>query len=126
MSPRNTAAAIIKLLKDTSCHRLLTTYHTLSNLIDQVNEELASTSPSYMLTIDEVPPLSEIFPMLGQEKLEDAFTEYPAGARLGLDKVLMYLHSSGSTGFPKTIPQTFRSMVHWASLRVYYLPRVRI
>jgi acyl-coenzyme A synthetase/AMP-(fatty) acid ligase len=31
--------------------------------------------------------------------------------------VLIYLHSSGSTGFPKTIRQTFKSMVHWASFR---------
>ena len=121
MSPRNTAGAVIELLKDTSCHRLLTTHHTFSNLIDQVKKGLASTSPSYILTTDEVPSLSEIFPRLGQEKLEDAFTEYPAGAKPGLDKILMYLHSSGSTGFPKTIPQTFRSMVHWAGLRMLAL-----
>ncbi|KAF9477786.1 acetyl-CoA synthetase-like protein [Pholiota conissans] len=116
MSPRNTAAAIIKLLKDTSCHRLLTTYQSLGTLVDQINSELATSDPTYSLKIDEVPPLFDIFPKLGQETAEDLFEEYPTGTSAPLDDVLMYLHSSGSTGFPKTIPQTFRSMVHWASL----------
>lgn len=122
MSPRNTASAIIKLLKDTSCHRILTTYQTLGTLIDQIKTELASTDPTYDLTIDEVPLLSDIFPKLGHEKLPDLFEEYPTGRRAGLDEVLMYLHSSGSTGLPKTVPQTFRSMVHWAALRASPIP----
>ncbi|KAF8956600.1 hypothetical protein BDZ97DRAFT_2062868 [Flammula alnicola] len=125
MSPRNTAAAIIKLLKDTSCHRLLTTYQTLRPLVDEIKSELASTDASYTLTVDEVPPLLEIFPKLGHEKVEHPFEEYPTGARPPIDDVLMYLHSSGSTGFPKTITQTFKSMAHWGSLppvtdNIYY------
>ncbi|KAF9475758.1 putative aminoadipate reductase [Pholiota conissans] len=103
ISPRNTAAAIIKLLKDTSCHRLLTTYQTLGTLVDQIRSELATSDPTYSLKIDE-------------ESAEDPFEEYQTGTSAPLDDVLMYLHSSGSTGFLKTIPQTFRSMVHWASL----------
>ncbi|KAF8956587.1 acetyl-CoA synthetase-like protein [Flammula alnicola] len=116
MSPRNTAAAIIKLLKDTSCHRLLTTYQTLRPLVDDTRSELAASDPSYIFTVDEAPPFQDIFPKLGREKAEDPFQEYPSGARAPIDDVLLYLHSSGSTGFPKTIPQTFKSMVHWASL----------
>ncbi|KAF8954562.1 hypothetical protein BDZ97DRAFT_1975945 [Flammula alnicola] len=115
MSPRNTAASIIKLLKDTSCHRLLTTYHTLRPLVDEIRSELTSSDPLYAFTVDEVPPVQEIFPKLGRESLEDPFEEYPHGVRPPIDDILLYLHSSGSTGFPKTIPQTFKSMVHWAS-----------
>jgi acyl-CoA synthetase (AMP-forming)/AMP-acid ligase II len=117
MSPRNTAAAIIKLMKDTSCHRLLTTRHTLQSLIDDIQAQFALSDPNYVLQIDEVPAISTIFPKLGNEKVEDPFQEYPSGTRRGLDDVLLYLHSSGSTGLPKTIPQTFKSMVDWASLR---------
>lgn len=117
MSPRNTSAAIIKLLKDTSCHTLLTTYQTLGTLVEQMKLELAATDPTYSLKIIEVPPLFDIFPKLGHETLEDPFEEYPTGTRPPLDDVLLYLHSSGSTGFPKTIPQSFKTMVHWASLR---------
>ncbi|KIM43694.1 hypothetical protein M413DRAFT_443603 [Hebeloma cylindrosporum] len=115
MSPRNTAAAIIKLLQDTSCHRLLTTQETLRPLITEVTSELSSSDSPYDLSIEEVPPLLDIFPKLGYEKEEDAFEPYPSGVRPPLDDVLIYLHSSGSTGFPKTIRQTFKSMVHWAS-----------
>jgi acyl-coenzyme A synthetase/AMP-(fatty) acid ligase len=117
MSPRNTATAIIKLLQDTSCHRLLTTQETLRLLISEITSELSSSHSSYDLSFEEVPPLLDIFPKLGHEKEEDAFQPYPSGVRPPLDDVLIYLHSSGSTGFPKTIRQTFKSMVHWASFR---------
>lgn len=72
---------------------------------------------AYLLCIEEMPSLSEIFPKLGEERLDDDFEAYPAGSRPSLDNVMMYLHSSGSTGFPKTVPQTFRSMVQWAFFR---------
>ena len=117
MSPRNTAAAIIKLMKDTSCHRLLTTQHTLRPLIDDIRSQLFSADPNYALQIDEVPLLSTIFPRLGNETYEDDFTAYPTGPRPPLDDVMLYLHSSGSTGLPKTVPQTFKAMVDWASFR---------
>lgn len=117
MSPRNTAAAIIKLMKDTSCHRLLTTRHTLQSLIDDIQAQVALSDPNYALQVDEVPAISTIFPELGNEKVEDPFQEYPSGTCPSLDDVLLYLHSSGSTGLPKTIPHTFKSMVDWASLR---------
>lgn len=118
MSPRNAAAAIIKMMKETNCHRLLTTYQTLRPLVDEINNTLKSTEPSFELLVDEVPPLFDIFPKLGKETAEDPFVEYPTGPRLPLDDVLLYLHSSGSTGFPKTITQTFRTMLHWAGMRM--------
>ncbi|KAJ3503559.1 hypothetical protein NLJ89_g8377 [Agrocybe chaxingu] len=113
ISPRNTAAATVELLKDAGCHRLVTTRETLRPLIDEVEKLLASSL--YELALEEMPPLLEIFPKLGYEKEEDPFQLYPGSSRPPLDDILMYLHSSGSTGLPKTIPQTFRTMVHWAS-----------
>lgn len=117
MSPRNTSAAIIKLMKETSCHRLITTKQTLQPLIHDIESDLESLDPAYTLCIEEVPPLHEIFPRLGRETREDPFDPYPRGVRPPLDSVSMYIHSSGSTGLPKTVPQTFKSMVHWASFR---------
>ncbi len=121
MSPRNTAAAIIKLMKDTSCHRLLTTQHTLRSLIDDIRGQLLSANPTYALQIDEVPLLSTIFPKLGNEKSEDDFHAYPAGPRPLLSYVIFYLHSSGSTGLPKTVPQTHKAMIDWSNFRSYLL-----
>jgi acyl-coenzyme A synthetase/AMP-(fatty) acid ligase len=124
MSPRNTAEATIKLLKETSCHRLLVTGTTLKPLIDQVRAKLASSDPDFVVSIEEVPPLLEIYPKLGHEKEEDPFEPYPAGPRPSLDDICIYLHSSGSTGLPKTIPQTFWTIAHWSSFRssACYLP----
>ncbi|CAA7265482.1 unnamed protein product [Cyclocybe aegerita] len=114
MSPRNTAVATIKLVKETSCHRLVATRATLRPLMEDLEKELAA-DPLYALSIEEVPPLFDIFPKLGQEKEEDPFTPYPTAQRPSLKEIAMYLHSSGSTGLPKTIAQTFRAIVHWAS-----------
>lgn len=116
MSPRNTAAAIIKMMKDTSCHRLLTTQHTLSSLVNDIQNQLALSDPDYGLHIDEVPQMSAVFPKLGEERLNDPFEAYPDIERPPLTDVILYLHSSGSTGLPKTVPQTFKSMVDWANL----------
>ncbi|KAJ3505840.1 hypothetical protein NLJ89_g7204 [Agrocybe chaxingu] len=114
MSPRNTAVATIKLVKETACHRLVATRETLRPLIEDLEKELA-TDPLYVLSIEEVPPLFDIFPKIGQEKEEDPFVPYPTAQRPSLNDIVMYLHSSGSTGLPKTIAHTFRAIVHWAS-----------
>ncbi|KDR79161.1 hypothetical protein GALMADRAFT_277673 [Galerina marginata CBS 339.88] len=116
MSPRNTAAAIIKMLKETGCHRLLTTQETLKSLVTEIKTDLARDSPGFELIVEEMPPVHEIYPKMGHETKVDPFEEYPRpSVRPLLDNVLLYLHSSGSTGFPKSIAETFRIMCHWAS-----------
>ena len=117
MSPRNTAEATLKLLKETSCHRLLATRTTLKPLIDEIQDKLARGDPNYIVSIEEVPPLHEIYPKLGRENEQDPFEPYPSGPRPPLDDVLIYLHSSGSTGLPKSIPQKFRSILSWSFFR---------
>jgi len=117
MSPRNTAEATINLLKETSCHRLLMTRTTLKPLLDQIQSELASSDPDFTLSIEEIPPLLEIYPKLGHENDQDPFELYPAGPRPSVDDICAYVHSSGSTGLPKTIPQSYRVFIHWSSFR---------
>lgn len=118
MSPRNTAAAIIKMMRDASSHRLLTTQETLRPLIDEIQLELSKAETPYIISLEEVPPLSEIFPKLGNETAADPFEPYPKAPRPPLDNTAIYLHSSGSTGLPKTIRQTFRTLSHWANFGV--------
>ncbi|KAF9044190.1 hypothetical protein BJ165DRAFT_1479638 [Panaeolus papilionaceus] len=117
MSPRNTAEMIVKMMSETSCHRILTTEKTLQGLVDNVRALYASSHPSGPhLIVDEMPPLLEIYPRLGCESVEDPFEPYPKpSAKPSLDDVMIYLHSSGSTGMPKTIPHTYRSFIHWGS-----------
>ncbi|KAJ6487165.1 putative aminoadipate reductase [Mycena vitilis] len=90
ISHRNSEAAILHLLSNSGVHRVLTT---------------------------EIPLLGQLYPCLGRETMGDAFVPYPSpSTRTNLDNVLMYVHSSGSTGFPKCIPETNRNIIHYAAL----------
>lgn len=108
------------MLKKTNCHRLVTTQVTLKSLVDGVRDELATNEPGFDLDINEIPSLDEIYPKLGKETVEHPFKEYPAPAtRQPVTDIAAYLHSSGSTGFPKPIPQTYETFIGWASFRKF-------
>jgi len=101
-----------------SSHRLVATCETLSNLIKDVKAEIFARDPTYELSIEELPALDVIFPRLGVEIEGDPFIPYPAiETRPALSEVCMYLHSSGSTGLPKCIPQTHKALINWAGYR---------
>lgn len=116
ISPRNSPPAIVNLLKASSCHAVISTQVTLRGLLQGVRAELSTTYPDFDLDIWEAPTLNEIYPKLGSETVDDSFTPYPPSpTRAALTDVAIYLHSSGSTGFPKCIPQSHMIMVEWAS-----------
>ncbi|KAJ7146585.1 putative aminoadipate reductase [Mycena epipterygia] len=117
ISHRNSATAVFHLLSTTEAHRMLTTNGSLARLVAAVFAESSAKSRPYELSIEEIPLLGKIYPHLGRETKEDDFTPYPSpGTRTALDDVAMYLHSSGSTGFPKSIPETHRNLIHYAGL----------
>ncbi|KAJ7656957.1 putative aminoadipate reductase [Mycena polygramma] len=117
ISQRNSEAALVHLLSNSGTHRLLTTRGSLGSLVDTVAADLSALNPPYELTVEEIPLLGQIYPQLGHETSEDHFVKYPSPTiRRPLDDVVMYLHSSGSTGFPKRIPETHRNLIHWAAL----------
>ncbi|KAJ6558269.1 acetyl-CoA synthetase-like protein [Mycena capillaripes] len=117
ISHRNSAAAVFHLLSNTGSHRLLTTKGSLGHLVDTVSADLSAMDPPYELSIEEIPLLGQIYPHLGHETTRNAFRPYPSPAtRTALDEIAMYLHSSGSTGFPKCIPETHRNLIHYAAL----------
>ncbi|KAJ3528253.1 hypothetical protein NM688_g8022 [Phlebia brevispora] len=120
MSPRNSAAAIVNMLDQTSATRIIT-HAPLSHLIDAVKKEVESKP--YQLRVDELPDLYEIFPtLLGEpsEGLKEAtFKPYPSpGQTPSWDEAVVYLHSSGSTGFPKAILQTHTTIFDWCKVPV--------
>ncbi|KAJ8509096.1 hypothetical protein ONZ45_g8704 [Pleurotus djamor] len=117
ISPRNSPAAVIRLLKATNCHRIIATKVTLKALIEGVQSQLDQDKSTFSLTVDEVPSLESVFPKLGYETANDEFSPYPDyPVKPSLSSLALYLHSSGSTGFPKPIPLTQTSIVHWATL----------
>lgn len=117
ISPRNTAEATAKLLKDTSCRRVLATREALKSLLDDVQEHLANSDATFSLSVEEIPSLADMYPKLGHEKSSDSFQPYPISARPSPEDILIYFHSSGSTGFPRTVAQVSQSILHWSSRR---------
>ncbi|KAF8871770.1 putative aminoadipate reductase [Infundibulicybe gibba] len=114
MSPRNSPAAVVNLLRNTGCHRMIVTQATINPLIDGIQSLLLATDPTFSLKIEEVPAIRDIYPRLGSETKGDPFTAYPpATVRPQPQELCIYLHSSGSTGFPKSIPLSYRTVQDW-------------
>ncbi|KAJ7633420.1 acetyl-CoA synthetase-like protein [Mycena polygramma] len=117
ISHRNSAAAVFHLISKTGSHRLLTTKGSLAHLVDAVSAGLSAKTPPYELAIEEIPLLGQLHPHLGHETTQDEFVPYAGPTtRTALDNPAMYLHSSGGTGFPKCIPETHRTLIHYGAM----------
>lgn len=118
MSPRNSPAAVVNMMRKVGCRRLIATRHSLAPLLVGISAELAEVQ------IEDLPTLAYAYPELGKETANTPFVPYPKGGTRPLkDNVMFYLHSSGSTGFPKPIPLTNISAVHWCIMRECSLVR---
>jgi thioester reductase-like protein len=117
MSPRNSSSAVVNMMEKTGCRRLIATGYTLGPLLDGIRTELASLGDgSIHVRIEEPPTLAYAYPELGKETGSATFVPYPkAEERPMNDDIMFYLHSSGSTGFPKPIPITYLTAVHWCN-----------
>ena len=118
VSPRNSAAAVINMMKTTNCLRIVTLHHAHQALIDDIREQ----SSGLTFTVEEMPNIFYAFPKLGREVEADSFVPYPDSASQPDANVpAIYIHSSGSTGFPKSIPQSFKTQLHWMYHSTSYL-----
>ncbi|KAI9458226.1 acetyl-CoA synthetase-like protein [Boletus coccyginus] len=122
VSPRNSPAAVVHMMKKINCSRIVTLHHAHRSLIDRVREE----GSCLVFTVEEMPTISYAFPKLGGEVQADAFVPYPQSAsRPDPNVPSMYLHSSGSTGFPKPIPRSPKVQIHLMHrIRTAYLPKL--
>ncbi|KAJ7782239.1 putative aminoadipate reductase [Mycena maculata] len=117
ISPRNSPAGIFQLLRTSSCHRILATCVTLEPLLTGLKKHIAEVDPDFVLNVEEVPSVAQIYPSLAAETSECSFQPYlPRVSHPSLDDITLYMHSSGSTGFPKAISQTHRTLLHWRAL----------
>jgi acyl-CoA synthetase (AMP-forming)/AMP-acid ligase II len=107
MSPRNSSAAICHMLKQVSSHRLIVTASSLGPLLENIKKELAVSD--YTIDIQELPVFPDIYPRFTRESASDPFESIePPSRDAFVDGVVLYIHSSGSTGFPKPIPWTHK------------------
>ena len=98
------------MLEKTGCHRILS-QSSLAHLVSQVKEEL--DTKNYSLRVDDLPSLYDVFPQLSETSAYTAPEPYPAAPPHKMEDLVMYIHSSGSTGFPKPIPFNQRIMMQW-------------
>ncbi|KAJ7892397.1 putative aminoadipate reductase [Mycena leptocephala] len=115
MSPRNSAAGIFQLLRASSCHRIVATCVTLAPVLAGLQQHIADVEPNFALDIEEIPSLAQTYPNLGAETPDCSFQPYSTQGSASLDDIALYMHSSGSSGLPKAIPQTHRALMEWAS-----------
>jgi acyl-coenzyme A synthetase/AMP-(fatty) acid ligase len=110
------------MLQKISCHRVLTTRASLSPLLASIT---SLTPADFPFSIEEIPTLAQCYPYLGRETYNDTFVPYPALQKpQDMDDVILYIHSSGSTGLPKAIPQTNTTVLHWYSLGISFFRSV--
>lgn len=112
MSPRNPPQVIVDLLLRTSCRRIASITPNHAALLDDVRRLMGDTSSG--LTIIEIPPISDVYPHLGSESPAHPFVPYPKRSTITrITETILYMHSSGSTGFPKPIAQNHRGQLSW-------------
>ncbi|KIJ16095.1 hypothetical protein PAXINDRAFT_11135 [Paxillus involutus ATCC 200175] len=110
VSSRNSAAAIVNMMKKTNCSWIVTLAHAHRALVNAICQESEGTQ----LTLDELPTLACAFPKLGKEVAADPFDPYPPPAkRPELHSPAIYVHSSGSTGPRKPIAHSHQFQIHW-------------
>ena len=114
---RNSAAAIQSMFERTGCHHVIT-QPTFSTVIEAVRTALPA---DFALDVTPSPSFFDLFPA------------YAAGAGPGIaacveptpyppstyvpqpSDLVLYLHSSGSTGYPKPVPQYQKTLLSWCN-----------
>ncbi|KAI0802060.1 hypothetical protein BC629DRAFT_1496418 [Irpex lacteus] len=125
VSPKLSAEAIARLFKQTSAHRVITQDPFLFVLKD-VQTQLGAEG--FNLAIEDFIPIEQAFPAL---KIGDVATQlvegtYPKAEREpSADDTIMYIHSSGSTGFPKSVKLTGRILLQWSTSSIIWDGRKR-
>jgi acyl-CoA synthetase (AMP-forming)/AMP-acid ligase II len=84
-----------------------------------LKKHIAGADPDFILDIEEMPPLGQIYPNLDTETPDCPFQTYPTQiSPVQLDKIGLYSHSSGSTGFSKAVPLTHRVLAQTLTFRM--------
>lgn len=113
MSPRNTPDAVYHLMKSTNSH-VLVAHSATHSLLENVTQ--LAENDGYHIKVIECPPLQLMYPTLLAKPGTSAprIVPYPPRKRPHTaDDIVLYLHSSGSTGLPKPIPQTELRSQEW-------------
>jgi acyl-CoA synthetase (AMP-forming)/AMP-acid ligase II len=115
MSPRNSVAATAALLEKTSCHRILS-QPVFAPVLSTIKESLGKEG--YVVDYQELPTLEQIFPEYGGHNGDFTVESFPTPREMpSPHDLVLYLHSSGSTGLPKPIVQRQVTVMQWCTSR---------
>lgn len=96
-------------MSKTSCSRVLS-QKAFDHVLSDVRVELEKEN--LQLRVDDLPELHDIFPVLAGRK-SDTMRYPPSPEAVDMNDIALYIHSSGSSGPPKPIPQRHINMLHW-------------
>ncbi|THU92307.1 acetyl-CoA synthetase-like protein [Dendrothele bispora CBS 962.96] len=110
ISPRNSPAAITSMLAKIGCT------HVLKQSNSTLDQLLLNSIQSETLVFHEIPTLQRLY---GPDRLglADDFVPYSSPNERTPEDIAFIIHSSGSTGFPKPVPQKFVTILHWMNFR---------
>lgn len=117
ISPRNSPEAIVSMMEKTSSRRIIT-QNNLGTLVSAVKAQLSEKG--VLADVTELPSLETAFPAIKEHDPNQSpeVPPYAPSTRAALpDDLVFYLHSSGSTGFPKPIGQTQKTLLQWCHAR---------
>ncbi|EMD35545.1 hypothetical protein CERSUDRAFT_106870 [Gelatoporia subvermispora B] len=107
LSTRNSPAAVVHLVRSTGIHLLVVSSDpAMQRLAQQVKDILSAEG--YTLEHAPMPKFDELY------NDSDEGLDAQKG-KLGSDDIMLILHSSGSTAFPKPIPFKARSFIYWGT-----------
>lgn len=118
MSPRNSVQAVCNMLQTTGCRRIITN-PPLAALTEAIAKEFSAKGED--IRFDPIPSLQEIFPKYAGVEEPSPFPHVPNPPKKPSGPA-MYLHSSGSTGLPKSVPLSQKRVWQWATRRTHFLP----
>lgn len=111
MSPRNSTEGVCHMLQATSCRRILFQSST-SPLVKLVKSEM--TARGVALQLNDLAALDNVMLELISMK-KSRRPEVPTGLearhQVDLERTVVYIHSSGSTGLPKSVPSNHRQVL---------------
>ncbi|KAG8992459.1 hypothetical protein FRB94_013915 [Tulasnella sp. JGI-2019a] len=123
LSTRNSVDAVIHLLESSHCRRIVVAGgEPIQKVIRDANQQIGKrVAKSQGLWAVDAPKFGELFPEYGPSTSREAhrvtLTTRPRRPRMSDDALI--LHSSGSTGFPKSIHITHDSCIDWMRIPWY-------
>ncbi|TFK84744.1 acetyl-CoA synthetase-like protein [Polyporus arcularius HHB13444] len=107
ISTRNSALAVAHLVKQTGIQHLFVSSDPAMQRLAHEAAELRAADGARVQTF-QMPTFEDLY-------LKDEGVDFEVQKR-GLDEIVMIMHSSGSTAFPKPIPLTNRRVLEWATV----------